>query len=130
MTVSRTTSFLAGFALVGALGAAVVAGSPEGADICRPGFARSQRLSASAYYPIAEEAYRRAGIPWPERHTHILDHIRPLCLGGTWEQSNLQIQTTLAAAAKDRIEVATCRAYCEGLISMDEARSRFRRDHR
>lgn len=102
MTVSRTTSFLAGFALVGALGAAVIAGSHEEADICRPGYARSQRLPASAYYPIAEEAYRRAGIPWEERHTHILDHIVPLCLGGTWDQANLQIQTIEAAAAKDR----------------------------
>lgn len=99
MTVSRATSFLAGFALVGALGAAVIAGSPEGADMCRPGYARSMRLPASAYYPIAEEAYRRAGIPWSERHTHVLDHV-----------------------------VGTCSAYCAGEITLQEAVSRFRRD--
>lgn len=112
---------------VGLAGAAVLARSGE-ADICRPGYARSERLPPERYYPIAEEAYRRAGVPWEARHAYRVDHIVPLCLGGSWDQDNLQIQTTEAAAAKDRLEVAACRAYCAGEVSLEAARARFHRE--
>ena len=117
---SRASSFLAGIVLVGAV-AALWAPNMAGPDICRYGYARSQRLGPAAYYPIAQEAYRRAGIPWVAREGHILDHKKPLCLGGTWDQSNLQIQTIADAAAKDVVERRACRSYCAGEITMEQA---------
>lgn len=142
----RASSVLAGMVLAGALGAlwlpdrlagydgprmaqsaSAAAADDLRATICAPGYARSQRLPPERYYPIAEEAYRRAGIPWSQRRGHILDHLVPLCLGGTWDQSNLQVQTIAAAAEKDRLEVATCKAYCAGEIDYGEAVRRFKR---
>lgn len=122
MTVSRTSSFLAGIILVGVAAAFWVPESIGGPDVCQPGYARSMRLSAARYYPVAEEAYRRAGIPWSERRNHVLDHVRPICLGGTWDQANLQVQTKADAARKDKVEWRACRAYCRGEIGMDQAR--------
>lgn len=118
----RISAILAGIALVGVVGAFWVPKTLGGPDVCRYGFARSQRLPAARYYPIAEEAYRRAGIPWSERKAHTLDHIVPLCLGGGWEQSNLQVQTKEDAALKDRVERYACRAYCAGELTMEDAR--------
>lgn len=118
----HTSSFLAGLMLLGAVGAFWVPEVLGGPDVCRPGFARAQRLPPARYYPIAEEAYRRSGVPWSERGSHTLDHIVPLCLGGGWEQSNLQVQTREEAALKDRVERYACRAYCKGEITMEDAR--------
>jgi hypothetical protein len=60
-------------------------------------------------------------VPWSERHTHVLDHVRPICLGGTWDQGNLQVQTTADAAAKDVVERQACREYCAGHLTLPEA---------
>lgn len=119
---ARLSSLFAGIALIGVVGAFWVPDVMGGPDVCRPGFARAQRLPPARYYPIAEEAYRRAGVPWSERRSHTLDHIVPLCLGGGWEQSNLQVQTKEDAALKDRVERYACRAYCKGEITTEDAR--------
>lgn len=47
------------------------------------------------------------------------------CLGGTWDQSNLQIQTIADAAEKDRLEWRACREVCNGKLSIGAARSWF-----
>ena len=121
MTAGRTASFLAGVVAIGAVAALWVPERVAGASLCHPGYSRSQRLPPSQYYPIAKEAYRLAGIPWSEREGLRLDHRIPLCLGGTWDQSNLQIQTIADAAAKDRVEAHACRLYCSGQITIDDA---------
>ena len=121
MTAGRTASFLAGVVAIGAVAALWVPERVAGAEMCHPGYSRSQRLPPSQYYPIAQAAYARAGIPWSEREGLRLDHRIPLCLGGTWDQSNLQIQTIADAAAKDVMEVRACRAYCAGQVTMPEA---------
>jgi hypothetical protein len=55
-----------------------------------------------------------------------LDHIVPLCLGGDPEApDNLQLQPWPEARAKDKLEAATCRAYCRGEITLEDARALF-----
>lgn len=40
---------------------------------------------------------------------YIVDHLVPLCIGGTDHPSNLQWQTVADARVKDRAELAQCR---------------------
>jgi hypothetical protein len=55
---------------------------------------------------VKKEAFRRAGIPWSQRHNYVVDHIVALENGGTNDISNLQIQTKEASKAKDKLENA------------------------
>lgn len=41
---------------------------------------------------------------------YIIDHVVPLCAGGADDPLNMQWQTVADAKAKDRIEMAECRA--------------------
>lgn len=41
---------------------------------------------------------------------YVIDHVRPLCAGGADDPLNMQWQTIADAKAKDRLEVAECRA--------------------
>lgn len=122
---TRSASVIAGLALAGAIAGALLydgTRADELSTICAPGYARARRaIPLSDYYRISQEAYRRAGIPWPNRHGYILDHRVPLCLGGTWDQSNLQIQTIADAAEKDRLEWRACREVCNGQLSIGAA---------
>jgi hypothetical protein len=43
-------------------------------------------------------------------HGWIVDHVEPLCAGGQDAPANMQWQTVEEAKAKDRLEVARCRA--------------------
>lgn len=124
---SRPLSLAAGVGAVALLGYVVVAGThgTKAQDICERGFARSHRLDAAHYYPIARQVFERAGVPWQDRHNWRIDHVRPVCLAGTWDLSNLQLQRPDEAAAKDRLEWKACRDVCQGRVSLTEARSWF-----
>ena len=107
--------------------------------ICQPGYAKSERLPYREYVPIRDEAFRRAGISVDRQckasgenraSCFVLDHIAPLCLGGTWGPDNLQVQPRQEAENKDILEVATCRAYCRGDLSLKDALKRFGRTYR
>lgn len=50
-----------------------------------------------------------------------LDHIIPLCLGGSNDRSNLQLQPWPEARIKDDDEIAACKAVSAGWMSRDEA---------
>jgi hypothetical protein len=54
--------------------------------------------------------------------------IVPRCLDGSNDLSNLQLQPWDEATEKDRQEAETCRAYCAGAISLEQARSSFHRE--
>jgi hypothetical protein len=41
---------------------------------------------------------------------HVIDHVIPLCAGGADDPLNMQWQTIADAKAKDRVELAECRA--------------------
>lgn len=50
-----------------------------------------------------------------------LDHIVPLCMGGSNDRSNLQLQTWDDAKRKDIDEVALCQMVRSGVLSCQEA---------
>jgi hypothetical protein len=53
-----------------------------------------------------------------------LDHIVPLCLGGSPDDPhNLQLQPWAEATRKDRLEVQACRCVCAGVVPLAEARA-------
>jgi hypothetical protein len=57
-----------------------------------------------------------------------LDHVVPRCLDGPNDLSNLQLQPWPEAEEKDHREAETCRAYCNGEISLEQARGSFKRE--
>lgn len=98
-----------------------------GADpICAPGYARSQRLPPAEYYPLAQRVFARDGVPWSDRHNWTLDHVTPLCAGGTNAEANLQLQRPADAKIKDRLEWEACRRICNGRVSLTEAQGWFK----
>jgi hypothetical protein len=51
-----------------------------------------------------------------------LDHVIPLCMGGSNDRSNLQLQRWDEARRKDDDEWALCEMVHEGVLTCDEAR--------
>lgn len=100
----------------------------ERARICRPGAATAGRPSPDAWLKLRQQVFARAGVSFPAHHADCtVDHIVPRCLDGSNTLDNLQLQTRANAVIKDHLEVETCRAYCAGSITIDQARSRFAR---
>jgi hypothetical protein len=77
--------------------------------------------------PYSESsAIKRSMIP--PGHTmseYELDHIVPLCLGGSNNSSNLQLQPWPEARKKDELEIMVCKAVRAGRLNIDAARSLF-----
>lgn len=92
------------------------------ADICVPGYAREHRM------PYAESAaIKRESLPAGHSVSEYeLDHIVPLCMGGTNDRSNLQLQPWDEAKRKDVDEWRLCRAVCAGWVSLDDAQRQMR----
>ena len=146
----RATSFAASFALVMVAGASlyVLAGDDvERARICRPGFAEAGRPSRDAWLKLRQQAFERAGVSFVvHHHDYETDHIVPRCLDGPNTLDNLQLQRCtkweklkngrdgprcLEGRAYDKdenLEIPTCRAYCAGKLTLEQARGRFKRD--
>jgi hypothetical protein len=59
-------------------------------------------------------------LSWSERNDFELDHVVPRCLDGSNDLSNLQLQPWPEAEEKDHREAETCRAYCNGAISLEQ----------
>lgn len=55
-----------------------------------------------------------------------LDHIVPLCMGGSNDRGNLQLQTWADADMKDRDEVSLCDLVRDGVLTCDEAQETMR----
>jgi hypothetical protein len=122
---------LAGVLAAGTLVPPIIAGADEAAErarICHPGFARAGRPSEAEWQRLKAAALARAGLPWSQRNDFELDHIVPRCLDGSNDLANLQLQPWPEAEEKDHREAETCRAYCSGEISLEQARSSFHRE--
>lgn len=64
----------------------------------------------------------------PPGHTmseYELDHIVPLCLGGSNNSSNLMLQPWPEARKKDELEIMACKAVRTGRLNINAARSLF-----
>jgi hypothetical protein len=59
--------------------------------------------------------------PGTEMRDFELDHCRPLCLGGSNDRSNLQLQPWPEARRKDDDEVAMCKAVSRGKMTQEAA---------
>ena len=59
--------------------------------------------------------------PAGQMRDYELDHCRPLCLGGSNDRSNLQLQPWPEARRKDDDEVAMCKAVSRGELSQQAA---------
>ena len=59
--------------------------------------------------------------PGGQMRDYELDHCRPLCLGGSNDRSNLQLQPWPEARQKDEDEVAMCKAVSRGELSQQAA---------
>ena len=78
--------------------------------------------------PAAESAaIKRSMLPPGERiGDYELDHIVPLCLCGSNDRANLQLQRWDEARRKDEWEIELCRAVDRGLMTREEATRRIR----
>jgi hypothetical protein len=109
-------STVAGVALLGAETA------PGLAELCQYGYASSHRMPPEDAAALKRKLLK----PGQDARLFILDHIVPLCLGGSNAPANLQLQPLREAREKDIEEAVLCRAVCAGNITLDAARQRMR----
>lgn len=81
-----------------------------------------------------DEVLKRYGLPAGTHSNYEIDHLIPLCLGGSDDPSNLWPQPRRAleeswnAEAKDRLERRMCDMVCEGDIEIGAAQEAFATD--
>jgi hypothetical protein len=96
---------------------------------CSPAHTRQAStcsLTPRMSYPESRAIKRSMLPPNHKASEYELDHIVPLCLGGSNDRSNLQLQTWDEAARKDKDEVALCALVHEGALTCDEAQQTMR----
>lgn len=106
--------------------------APEGA-LCSPqspdfdqvayGVAKCRRRVTMV---VRKAVFARSGIPWQMRGLYEVDHVLPLCLGGSNELENLAPQPWRSAKRKDVLENRLCRQLREGRISQPDAVAQMR----
>jgi hypothetical protein len=81
-----------------------------------------------------DEILRRYGQPPGTHPDYEIDHLIPLCLGGSddpsnlWPQPRRSIEETWNAEAKDRLERLMCDMVCDGQIDIATAQEAFATD--
>lgn len=81
-----------------------------------------------------DEILRRYGVPSGTHPDYEIDHLIPLCLGGSddpsnlWAQPRRNIEETWNAEAKDRLERLMCHMVCGGQIDIANAQEAFATD--
>jgi hypothetical protein len=81
-----------------------------------------------------DEILRRYGLPPGTHPDYEIDHLIPLCLGGSddpsnlWPQPRRSIEETWNAEAKDRLERLMCNMVCDGQIDIAAAQEAFAAD--
>jgi hypothetical protein len=106
---NTATALFAALLTIGTLGALCVADEPRGSmigstdwnEVCAsdglPGSAYSRRHRIKQRRPVSN---------------HRVDHIVPLCLGGSDDDANIQIEPIEEAIAKDDLERRICVSVC------------------
>jgi len=81
-----------------------------------------------------DEVLRRYGLPPGTHPDYEIDHLIPLCLGGSddpcnlWPQPRRSLEETWNAEAKDRLERLICNMVCDGQIDIAAAQEAFATD--
>jgi hypothetical protein len=91
--------------------------------ICIPGYTTAVRPPYFVTASIKRDKLLAAGLSWDDAPNFELDHIVPLCLGGSSDPSNLQLQPWDEARRKDRVEAQACRCVCAGKATLAEAQN-------
>lgn len=99
--------------------------STDQAEVCAFGYAKSHRQTPNALKDAVARAYGLTS-----RRDVEMDHRIPLCLGGADTAANLWPQPLPEARAKDVLERETCKAVCNGSMSLSDAQKRFMGDWR
>jgi hypothetical protein len=107
-------------AIVGLTGAVAIAMALQAAQMT-PDCSPTPRMS----YEASSAIKRSLLPPGALMSDYILDHIVPLCMGGSNDRSNLQLQTQSEAARKDEAEFMLCREIRRHKISCQEARKQM-----
>ncbi len=109
-----------------AINPAVTQGTLQ-STVCTRGWTATVRPSFFASQRIKLEKMKALGAT--ETTAYELDHIIPLCAGGSPDDpSNLQIQPWPEATRKDRVEVQACRCLCKGKVSLAQVQADFKGD--
>ena len=81
-----------------------------------------------------DEVLRRYGLPPGMHPDYEIDHLIPLCAGGSddasnlWPQPRSTVENKWNAEAKDRLEHRLCRMICSGAIEIGVAQEAFATD--
>ena len=81
-----------------------------------------------------DEVLKRYGLPPGTHPDYEIDHLIPLCLGGSddlsnlWPQPRRSIEEKWNAEAKDRLERLICNMVCDGQINIAAAQEAFATD--
>jgi len=96
------------------------------------GHASEHRAPMNA--PRRDEILRRYGLPPGPHPDYEIDHLIPLCLGGSddpsnlWPQPRRSIEETWNAEVKDQLERLMCNMVCDGQIDIATAQEAFATD--
>jgi hypothetical protein len=81
-----------------------------------------------------DEVLLRYGLPAGQHPDYQIDHLIPLCLGGSddfsnlWPQPRQTIEPKWNAEAKDRLEHLICAMVCNGQLDIATAQQAFAKD--
>ena len=84
--------------------------------------------------PRRDEVLIRYGLPPGQHPDYEIDHLIPLCLGGSddfsnlWPQPRRSIEPTWNAEAKDRLERHMCDLVCRRQLDLSTAQQAFALD--
>jgi hypothetical protein len=78
---------------------------------------------------LREKIFARDNVSYPQlTGTTELDHIVPLCLGGSNSENNLFVQFEPYYQQKDKLEKYLCKNVCNGKIDINYAQQKIRYD--
>ena len=96
--------------------------APINETICAPGYTYTVRPSWYDSSKLKQQLLKARGETWLSAPKYQLDHIVPLCLGGSpTDPSNLQLEPWEEAYRKDRVEIQAMRCVFAGKATLAEA---------